>query len=92
MGGRGGRIGPEGRGDKNVNAGGAPLYEQIAIFALAPPIGACLWRLMSRGWAMGVQGGKVSDRTKRRQGIEFWALLAVAYALMLGVLVVHKLR
>ena len=57
----------------------APLWEQTLIFVLGPPIGACLWWIMSRGWASSVQGGNVSEQTKRRQKKEFWVVLLGCY-------------
>lgn len=40
---------------------------------------------MSRGWAISVQGGTVSDKTKKRQKWEFWILLGITYTLMFGI-------
>jgi uncharacterized membrane protein HdeD (DUF308 family) len=65
----------------------APAWERIAIFLLGPPILTVIWAIKARGWALFVQGGAISDRTKKRQRWEFWALLAALYAMMLGVAV-----
>ena len=62
-----------------------PLSQQIILDLLFPPVGAGIWWLMSTGWAMLMQGGKISDRTKIFRKRLFWALLAAAYALMFGV-------
>jgi hypothetical protein len=64
--------------------GAAPLGEQLAILLLGPPIMAGLIWFMSRGWALFVQGGVASDRTKRRQKVEFWIVLVVMYAIGIG--------
>lgn len=62
----------------------APLGEQLAILILGPPIMAGLMWLMSRGWASSIQGGTVSNRTRRRQKIEFWAVLIAMYLIGFG--------
>jgi hypothetical protein len=68
----------------------APLVEQILIFVLGPPIMAGLFWLKARGWAHTVQGESVSETTKRRQKMEFWVLLSLAY-LMAVACVVYEL-
>lgn len=65
----------------------APIPEQLAILILGPPIMAALVWIMSRGWAATVQGGVVSEKTKRRQRIEFWAFLIAMYLIGLGMFV-----
>jgi len=45
---------------------------------------AGLFWVMSRGWAMSVQGGTASDRTKKRQKIEFWMVLTLMYLMGIG--------
>ncbi len=45
---------------------------------------AGLFRLMARGWARTVQGGKISPKTVRRQRIEFWGMLILMYFIVLG--------
>lgn len=69
-----------------LRPGAAPIGEQLLTFSLGPPIMACLWWIMSRGWASTVQGGRVSDRTKQRQKLEFWILLAAMYVFGIGLL------
>ena len=61
-----------------------PLWEQIAIVLIGPPVMACAWWVLSRGWAKIVQGGMTSEKTKRRQKVEFWGLLIAMYAVTLG--------
>ena len=65
--------------------GAAPLSEQILIVVLGPPIMATLWWLASRGFGRAVQGGTVSEKTKRRQKIEFFVLLVAMYVLGIGI-------
>ena len=65
----------------------APLIEQILIFTLGPPILAGLFWLKARGWAHTVQGESVSETTKRRQKMEFWVLLSLAYLMALACVV-----
>jgi hypothetical protein len=60
------------------------LMQQCLLDLIAPPVGVCLWWLFSRGTATALQGGKVSDRTKKRQRIGFFVLLALGYAMMFG--------
>jgi hypothetical protein len=62
-----------------------PLAEQFLLDLVAPPVIAGVWGLSSRRWAAGVQGGQVSDRTKKRQKVEFAILLALAYFLLFGI-------
>jgi hypothetical protein len=64
--------------------GAASLWEQLAFGLLGPPIMAILFRFMARGWAMTVQGGTVSNKTVKRQRIEFWGMLIAMYVLVLG--------
>lgn len=59
-----------------------PLWQQVLFFLIAPLIMALLIRLLSRGWASIIQGGNVSERTARRQQIEFWAVLAFMYVML----------
>jgi hypothetical protein len=44
-----------------------------------------LWWLASRNFGNLIQGGSVSERTKKRQTTEFWVLLAAMYALVFGI-------
>jgi hypothetical protein len=63
----------------------SPLWVQMLTLIFGPPVMACLVWLLSRGWAMGVQGGRVSEKTKRRQKIEFWSVLIGLYILGFGI-------
>ena len=67
--------------------GAAPLWEQVAIVTLIPPVGTSLWWLRARGWARTVQGETVTEKTKQRQEWEFWALLAASYVMMICVFI-----
>ncbi len=60
------------------------MPQLILLDLIVPPIGAILWRLMAGGWAVGVQAGKVSEETRRRQWFEFWVLLGLGYILLFG--------
>lgn len=75
-----------------IHTSSTPLWEQVAILTLGPPIGAGIWLAMSRGWAATVQGGTVSEKAKRRQRVEFWALLIIAYAMSVGMALYAWLR
>ena len=68
-----------------MRTGALPLGQIIALDLFIPPIGTCIWWLMSRGWAGFVQGGSVSENTKKRQKWEFWSILLAAYLLMFGI-------
>jgi hypothetical protein len=61
-----------------------PLTQQYLLDLVAPPVGACLWWLFSRGNALTLQGGNVSERTKKREKIGFFVVLALAYLIMFG--------
>ncbi|MGH9474009.1 MAG: hypothetical protein ACRD13_05235 [Terriglobales bacterium] len=65
-----------------------PTGQLIVFLLVGPPIGACIWRLMARGWAMGVQGGRVSDRVKRWERIEFRWLIVICYAIEVVMLII----
>jgi hypothetical protein len=67
--------------------GAAPVWEQILIGTVGPPILAVLWRLGARGWARTVQGGTISEKTEARQKTEFWILLFAMYAIMIGMFI-----
>jgi hypothetical protein len=75
-----------------MRPGAIPLGQMILLDILVPPIGACLWWLMVRGWAGFVQLGRPSETTTRRQRWEFWALLIAAYLLMFGITAYGLLR
>jgi hypothetical protein len=68
-----------------MRPGSLPLGQIIALDILVPPIGTCLWWLMARGWAASVQGGNVSETTKKREKWGFWLVLSAAYLLMFGI-------
>ena len=70
-----------------VRAGALPLYQQILLAIFWPPVGTGIWWLMSRGWALTVQGGVISETTKRRQKVELWAVLTIAYAISFGIVI-----
>jgi hypothetical protein len=72
--------------------GAAPLGEQIAILILGPPIMATLIWFMSRGWATSIQRGVASNKTKRRQKVEFWVVLVAMYFLGFGMALYAWLR
>ena len=74
-----------------THPGAAPAWEQALIFVFGPPIMSCLFWLKARGWALEVQGGKVSQTTKRRQKWEFWALLGACYLLLGGIFLYARL-
>jgi hypothetical protein len=65
--------------------GAYPISQQILVDFVAPPIVAGVFWLMARGWAGSIQLGKVTERSKQRQGLEFWAVLGLGYLLMFGV-------
>ena len=60
------------------------LVQQYLMDMVAPPIIASLWWVFSRGWAIAVQAGTVSDRTRIRQKSGFFLVLALLYVLMFG--------
>lgn len=67
----------------------APLsfWQQVLMIILVPPIAAVAWAAFSRGWANTVQGGKISERTRKRQKVEFWAVLAFGYVMLFAIFV-----
>lgn len=66
---------------------------EFLLDAVGPPIMTALWWVMSRGWALGIQRGKVSDRTRARQKREFFVLLVVLYLIGFGMsFYVHVLK
>lgn len=60
----------------------SPLWQQALFFLLAPPIMALLIRVLSRGWANILQGGNVSEKTMKRQRLEFWVVLIFMYVML----------
>ena len=75
-----------------INGSTTPLWEQLAIVFLGPPIMAFAWWLLSRGWGKAVQGGTVSEKTRHRQKLEFWFLLIVMYVISLGMVFYASLK
>lgn len=65
-----------------------PAGQLIVLLLLVPPVGACVWRLMARGWAMTVQGGRASERVKRWERIEFRWLIVGLYAIGIVIVIV----
>jgi hypothetical protein len=65
-----------------VMAEASPLWERALFFLLAPPIMALLIRLLSRRWAYIVQGGNLSEKTVRRQRLEFVIVLCSMYVIL----------
>lgn len=63
----------------------APLWQLILSLIIGPPIMAYLWLLMSGGFAAAVQGGAPSERTVKRQRVEFWILLIALYLIGIAV-------
>jgi hypothetical protein len=68
-----------------MRPGASPLGDQILTDLLFPPIGACVWWVMARGWAKAIQGENVSEGTKKRQKWGFWMAMGLIYLLMFGV-------
>lgn len=62
-----------------MQPGAAPLWEQLVILILGPPIMTILWWLAARGWALAVQAGSVSERTRKRQKMEIGGVLILFY-------------
>ena len=67
-----------------IRAGAASLSNQLLTDLLVPPVVAALWWVLSRGWAASVQDASVSQRTRRRQTVGFWLVLALAFAAMMS--------
>jgi hypothetical protein len=66
-------------------AGALPVWQQILLDLFVPPIGAVVWWLCSRGWALTIQGSAVSEQTRKREKRGAIILLAIAYLLMFGI-------
>ena len=62
-----------------------PLLGQVVLDLVAPPIGASLWWLYSRGFAGLAYRGDVSETIKKRQNKLFFVVLALLYLVMFGV-------
>ncbi len=55
--------------------------ENALLLVAAPPVMACLVWLLSRAWAFTVQGGRVSEMTKRRQRLELRIIIPLFYVI-----------
>jgi hypothetical protein len=67
-----------------MRPGMLPIQQQILVDLIAPPVGALLWRFMTRGWA-GARAVDASEETRRRNSNEFWMVLILGYVLMFGI-------
>jgi hypothetical protein len=67
-----------------VRPGSLPISQLILWDLIVPPIIAVLWRITAGGWAMGVQRGDVSEKTRQRQWTEFWAILVLTFLVLFG--------
>jgi len=48
---------------------------------------AIILRFMMKGWARTVQGATISERTQKRQRIEFWGVMILMYFVVFGELI-----
>jgi hypothetical protein len=62
--------------------GALPIYQQLLLDLIAPPVVAGLWWALSRGWALTVQGDSISEKTRVRQARLFWIVLILFYLVM----------
>jgi hypothetical protein len=60
------------------------LRDQLLTDAVAPPIVACLFWLMSRGWVITVNSGETLKETIKWPNRMFLPVLALLYAMMFG--------
>jgi hypothetical protein len=67
-----------------MRPGALPIQQQILVDLITPPVGALLWRFMTRGGA-GARVEETSEETRRRKSSEFWVVLLLGYALMFGI-------
>jgi len=65
---------------------GGPLWQQVLFYILVPPIMACLWYLLSRGWA-GMLGTAKRPRVRGWLTGGFWILLGAMYVLVAAILI-----
>lgn len=72
--------------------GALPMWKQLVLDIIMPPVGTGIWVLASRSWAKAVQGGAVSQQTHRRQKRLAVILLMFSYVLMFGVTIYGSLR
>lgn len=68
-----------------MHGGALPFCQQLLLDVFIPPVGVLVWWLMSRAWAGAVQGGAVSETTRKRQKRGALVLLLAAYILMFGI-------
>ena len=68
-----------------IRSGSLPLFEQVLIDLIGPPVGAAIWWFLSRSWALTVQGASISKLTRRRQMRGFWLVLSMSYLLMISI-------
>jgi hypothetical protein len=61
------------------------LTQQLLSDLVVPPIGTCLWWLLSRGTATVIEGAQVSEGTKKMQSKGIFVILAIGYVAMFGV-------
>jgi len=75
-----------------MHEGALPLSQQILLDIFVPPAGTLVWWLMSRVWASAVQGGEVSQTTRKRQKRLAVGLLVAVYVLMFGITIYGQFR
>lgn len=68
-----------------MRSGALPVYQQILLDVLFPPVGAYLWSVMARGWAGLIRKGTITVKTSLRQKREFWIILVAGYLIMFGI-------
>jgi len=74
-----------------IHEGALPISQQILLDIFVPPVGTLVWWLMSRVWATAVQGGEVSETTRKRQKKIALALLILVYVLMFSITIYGRL-
>ena len=65
---------------------GGPLWQQALFYILVPPVMACLWYLLARGWT-GALGTSNQPRVRGWTRGGFWILLGAMYVLVAGILI-----
>jgi hypothetical protein len=68
-----------------MRPGALPIQQQILVDLIAPPVGALLWRLVTRGLGGMARARDASPETRRRQSREFLGILILGYLLMFGI-------
>ena len=61
------------------------MSEFLAVLIFFPPIGACTWWVLGRGWSLVMHGGAVPDDVRRWQRVGFWIILVAAYVIGVAV-------